>query len=190
MIQGFLIFIFSFYANNSPVNTLGFYQDLWSNGKLFFYTGSMAYSSIVLIVNIRILISTCTHSIVSFGLFFSSVILYYVILSLMSSYYKFENFNNYYMIFASYNFFFSTIILIFCCIILDIGVGKLLLLFEFVQDPLSLTAEDTELKKYEMKVIQDDKEINNAFSGAAFSQEQGQSQIINKRSHSLKNNIY
>ena len=94
------------------------------------------------------------------------------------------------MIFASYNFFFSTIILIFCCIILDIGVGKLLLLFEFVQDPLSLTAEDTELKKYEMKVIQDDKEINNAFSGAAFSQEQGQSQIINKRSHSLKNNIY
>ncbi len=146
----------------------------------------MAYSSIVLIVNIRILISTCTHSVISFGLFFGSVIVYYIILYLMSIYYKFENFNNFTMIFASYNFYLSTIILIFCCIILDIGVGKILLLYGLVQDPLSLTAEDTELKKYEMQVIEDENEINNAYTGAAFSQDPGQIHIVARRSITSK----
>ncbi len=146
----------------------------------------MAYSSIVLIVNIRILISTCTHSVISFALFFGSVIVYYIILYLMSIYYKFENFNNFTMIFSSYNFYLSTVILIFCCIILDIGVGKILLLYGLVQDPLSLTAEDTELKKYEMQVIEDENEINNAYTGAAFSQDPGQIHFFARRSINSK----
>jgi hypothetical protein len=99
----------------------------------------------------------------------------------MSMYYKFENFNNFKMIFSSYNFYLSTIILQFCCIILDIGVAKLLLLFGLVQDPLSLTAEDTEMKKYELQVIEDETEVNNEFTGAAFSQEKGQVDMIMTR---------
>ena len=186
MIHGFLVFIFSFYGNKSPIYATGCFEDLWSSGIFYLTTGSIAYSSIVLIVNLRIVNSTFTHSVVSIGLFLVSVLLYYVFLSFMSLYYKFENFNNFYMLFSSGNFFISTVVLLLCCFLLDVGVGKLLILFGIVRDPLSLTAEDTELKKNEMKVIYDENVVNNAFTGAAFSEEHGKAIYTLKKTNSVK----
>jgi phospholipid-transporting ATPase len=158
MMQGVLVYLFSYNANRGAINTSGFQQDLFSGG-------SMAYSSIVLIVNVKILVSTCTHSFISFGLFFYSVISYYVTLKLMSSYHKFENFNNFEMNFQSLNFYFSTLLIVLVSLFVDVGVKRILLAFGLVVDPLEVKADQYEPNTVELKhtVIEEEVsgEVNN-----------------------------
>jgi phospholipid-transporting ATPase len=146
ILQAVFVYIFSFNANNSPINSDGVHQDLWSRG-------SIAYSGIVLIVNVKILLSTCTHSIVSFILFFYSVITYYITLHSMSSSPMFEIFNNFKMNFSSIDFYLSTLLLVMVCMLLDIGVSQLFKQFGWIGDPLHIRPEEFEPKAVEMKPI-------------------------------------
>jgi phospholipid-transporting ATPase len=156
IIQGVLVYLFSFYANDSITNRNGFTQDLWSNG-------SIAYSGIVLIVNIKILTSTYTHSYVSFVLFFGSTFIYYLTLLVLANFKTTEVFNHSQMIFTSWNFYLSTILLSLMCVLLDIGLNRILLTFGIIIDPLNIKIEEyepklTELKRYESE---NPTEINN-----------------------------
>jgi phospholipid-transporting ATPase len=160
MMQGVLVYLFSYHANFGPYDQSGHQQDLFS-------AGSIAYSGIVLIVNVKILMSTYTHSFVSFILFFYSVATYYLTMSVMSKSYRFENFNNYKMITLSTNFYLSSFILVMVCILLDIGVKRILLAFGIIVDPLEVHVDDNHETIIELKptvVIQNtviDTEINN-----------------------------
>lgn len=99
-----------------------------------------------MIVNVKILISTSTHSIISFILCFGSVFSYYSVQALMSANYNSEIFNSFQMNFSSLNFYFSTIILVLMCLLFDLGINRLLLLFGFIADPLKIKAEEYEEK--------------------------------------------
>lgn len=152
-VQAVFVYLLSYNANNSAFNSEGFRQDLWS-------CGSIAFSGVVLIVNIKILLSTCTHSIVSFILFFGSVFLYYFALWGMSKVYKTEVFNNYNMILGSTDFYLSTLLLVMLCLLLDIGINRLSLLYGLMADPLKIKAEDYE-KKDKKKLIENKQESAN-----------------------------
>jgi hypothetical protein len=153
--QAVFIYLLSYNANSSAIEQSGFHQDLWSNG-------SIAYSGVVLIVNIKILLSTCTHSIISFILFFGSVFTYYLTLIAMSQLKNTEIFNNDTMIFSSNNFYLSTTLLVFLCILLDIGINRLMLLYGLVADPLKIRAQEYE-PKVNKKILLETKseQINN-----------------------------
>lgn len=189
IVQGVFVYLFCFIGNRGPINSTGHQQDLFS-------TGSICYSAIVLIVNIKLLVSTCTHSFVSFGLFAFSVLMYYITLFIMSEYNKFENFNNFYMNFSSPNFYLSTFNLITICLMLDNGINRILLICGIMDNPLELNAEEYEPKMTELKIkntlIEEEPtiEINNKCKynylfkfldlGSAFSQEEGQAPQISK----------
>lgn len=116
-----------------------------------------------MLVNVKILISTSTHSIISFILFFGSVFSYYFVQALMSKNYNSEIFNSFLMNFTSVNFYFSTFILVFMCLLFDIGINRLLLLLGFIADPLKIKAEQYEEKTIftEESLKLPSKEINN-----------------------------
>lgn len=142
-----------------------------------------------MIVNVKILISTSTHSIVSFILFFMSVFSYYFIQYLMSFNYNSEIFNSFEMNFSSKDFYLSTIILVLVSLLFDIGINRLFLLYGIIADPLKITAEQYEKKDVLLENILIDKEINNRcnfiifytlVTGSAFSQDNGQSPQIHK----------
>jgi hypothetical protein len=153
MIQAIFVFLFSYYSNNSAINSTGRHQDLWSNG-------SIAYAGINLIVNIKILLSTCTHSFVSFGLFFYSVLSYYITEVLMSKFVRFEIFNSSTMISGSIDFYLSLLILVSLISLTDIGINRLMMLYGFVADPLNIKVEEYEPKSTELsKTVFEEKNI-------------------------------
>ena len=75
ILQAFFVFIYSFptceYISDGKLHDLG-------------SQGSIAYSSIVLITNIKILTTTNSHTFISLVFFLFSVLSYYFILWLMS----------------------------------------------------------------------------------------------------------
>ena len=133
MIQGYIIYLISFYCNNTN-DSGGYLQDLFS-------TGSVVYSAIVLIVNISILLSTNTHSFISISLFTITILSYYIVVMIMSRYYKFDNFNNDHILFYNPWFYLSSILIIVLALIIDIGVIRILYLFGLIKDPLSIKLE-------------------------------------------------
>ncbi len=81
----------------------------------------------------------------------------------MSFNYNSEIFNSYVMNMGSLNFYFSTIILVLMCLLFDLGINRLLLLYGIIADPLKIKAEEYE-KKFELfdsKKLEKNKEINN-----------------------------
>ncbi len=166
VIQALFVYIYSFntciYINDGHLHDLG-------------SQGSIAYSGVVLIVNIKILTTTNTHTFISLGLFLVSVFSYYLVVLLMNFYYGFYNFNNFTMIFCSFQFYLSTLYLIVLCTILDIGIDKFCRIFGIILDPLHIDVnqfEPTETFK-EMSIIRDElyKEkykLRNVFTGSAF----------------------
>jgi magnesium-transporting ATPase (P-type) len=75
ILQAFLVFIYSFPTCEYIYN--GYLHDLGSQG-------SIAYSSIVLIANIKILTTTNSHTFISLGFFLFSVLSYYFIVWLIT----------------------------------------------------------------------------------------------------------
>ena len=143
-------------------------QDLGSQG-------SIAYSGVVLIVNIKILTTTNSHTFISVGFFLFSVLSYYFILWLMSMYFGFDNFNHFEMLFTSCQFYLSTIFLIVLCVTFDRGIDKFCRLFGIVLDPLHIDVNKFEVKENykEMSIIREELNnekytIKNTFTGAAF----------------------
>ena len=166
IIQAFFVYIYSFHTCEYIDD--GYLHDITSQG-------SIAYSGVVLIVNIKILTTTSTHTFISLGLFLFSILSYYFFLWLMSFYYGFYNFNNCEMVFSSWQFYLSTIFLLVLCTILDKGVDKFCRIFGIVLDPLRIDVNKFEPKANykEMSIIKDEldnekKRNNNNFTGAAF----------------------
>jgi magnesium-transporting ATPase (P-type) len=130
ILQGFVLFLFGYYAMNSP-DYRGRTQDLWS-------VGSMIYAAIVTIVNLKILFSTNTHSFFSFFLFFVSIFSYWFVLFAMSHFYRFENFDNFNILLCDYWFYMASTLAFVLLLCLDIGVTKILFYFGLVKDGASI----------------------------------------------------
>ena len=82
----------------------------------------------------------------------------------MSKSYRFDNFNNFQMIMKSPNFYLSIIIIIAICIILDIAMKRIFMIFGIILDPLEINTENYEPKLPEIKftpTIEEMSEINN-----------------------------
>ena len=166
IIQALFVYFYSFIT--CKVVNDGYVHDLGSQG-------SIAYSGVVLIVNIKILTTTNSHTFISLGLFLFSVLSYYFILWLMSLYYGFYNFDNFRMLFTSCQFYLSTLFLIVLCVTLDRGIDIFCRLFGIVLDPLHIDMNKFEIKENikEMSIIRneitEEKDIiNNDFTGSAF----------------------
>ena len=166
ILQAFLVFIYSFPTCEYIYN--GYLHDLGSQG-------SIAYSSIVLIANIKILTTTNSHTFISLGFFLFSVLSYYFIVWLMSLYYGFFNFNHMKMMFHSWQFYLNTFFIIILCTIIDKGIDKFCRIFGIILDPLNIDLKKFEKKEVykEMSIIRDEinKEknvIKNNFTGSAF----------------------
>ena len=166
ILQALFVFIYSFptceYINN------GYLHDLGSQG-------SIAYSSIVLITNIKILTTTNSHTFISLGFFLFSILSYYFILWLMSLYYAFYNFNHLKMLFKSLQFYLNTFFVIVLCTIIDKGIDKFCRIFGIILDPLNIDFNKFETKEVykEMSIIRDEinnekNKIKNKFTGSAF----------------------
>ena len=166
ILQALFVFIYSFptceYINN------GYLHDLGSQG-------SIAYSSIVLITNIKILTTTNSHTFISLGFFLFSILSYYFILWLMSLYYAFYNFNHLKMLFKSLQFYLNTFFVIVLCTIIDKGIDKFCRIFGIILDPLNIDINKFETKEVykEMSIIRDEinnekNKIKNKFTGSAF----------------------
>ena len=176
ILQGSFIYLYSFYANNNAVNQSGHVSGLGG-------AGSIAYSGVVVIVNMKILLTTCTHSYISIGLFFFSTAAYYFILYIMSGFPNLYNFNNFTMIVHGADFYLSTICLVMICVIIDLGTGTFLRIYGWVADPLRLRPETFDIKiqfeqMREMELIKEDyndndkDDINNKYKGSAFAKQE------------------
>ena len=166
IIQALFVFVYSFMTCKYIYD--GHMHDLGSQG-------SVIYSGVILIVNIKILTTTNTHTFISLILFLLSVLSYYLILFLMSLYHGFYNFNHFRMLFTSFQFYLSTIFLITLCILLDKGIDQFCKLFGIILDPLNIDISKFEPKEHfkEMSIIRDEiqnekNELRNVFTGSAF----------------------
>src|SRR5690606_3241888 len=118
------------------------------------------YSAIVLTVNLKVLFYTSSHSVISFTLFFLSILSYYLVLLIMSSFYRFDNFNNSTMLFTNIRFYLSTLVMIVLIFTLDIGINKVLISFGVIKDAKTLKAEKIDEQMNEEKVSIRCKDIN------------------------------
>ena len=85
---------------------------------------SIAYNGVILIVNLKVLIMTNSHTFISLGFFFFSILSYYLIVFLMSKHQSFYNFNHFSMMFTSLEFYLSTMFLLILCFFFDKGVDQ------------------------------------------------------------------
>lgn len=154
-IQGFAIFVV-FYFSFSTFEESGLNQDLWS-------IGSMVFSAVVLIVNVRLLFSTNSHNVISVFLFVLSILSYYLVLYLMSQY-RFENYNNFYMFMYTPRFYLASLISIVIILIIDNGIGNLLMVFGCVKNTNKM--EKPTLEKYYSHVFLNNSSITTANSNA------------------------
>lgn len=125
--------------------------------------GSICYACIVMIVNIKLLTSTHSHSIISLSLILLSILMYYLVLFCMSLYYRFENFNDIYINFQSTDYFLTVFIIVACSILLDIGLGKIYIYFGIIK-PVKL---ETVLREEEAKE-QREKQLKTEMIGKIF----------------------
>ena len=180
ILQALVIFIYSF-LGCYLIEKSGMNQSLES-------VGSSVYCSVVLIANIKILLTTCTHSFISFGLFIFSILSYFLILIISSLSLNFYDFNNSYMLFKDPNFYLCSLINIIICICMDLGFGKIFRLFGIIVDPLEINVND-----YDEKILKNDKIIeliretykennnkknNNLYKGSAFTESENKEKLI------------
>jgi len=178
MLQGLIIAILCYYSNSSPLNNTGRIPDLWS-------IGSIAYACIVIIVNLRLFCSTNEHTIISTVLIAFSILSYFIVLFMMSYYYKFENFNDFQINFTSSAYYFSLVDIVSICILLDVGLGKLYIYFGLVEEAVTLEKiEEKEKEKEEKREIllkKEDESMQTHYYGSAFSQDPGQAPQITRK---------
>jgi phospholipid-transporting ATPase len=127
ILQAYLVYYIIFNCNNT--------FDPEGNQNDLFTIGSIVYSAVVLIVNIRIFVSTCSHSIFSVTILILSILSYYITVAIMSPFYKFDNFNHIKMI-NNTNFYLSTLLVIVLTIMIDAGTISILKLFNIIKNPL------------------------------------------------------
>jgi len=135
-LQGLILFVFYFFSFNG-IDSDGKSQNLWS-------IGSMIYFGIVLAANLRLLFTTHNHTWISFLLISKSILSYFVILLIMSSFKNFENFNNFLMIMSSLKFYLVTLLSMVMIYVVDLGFGKILLLYGYIKDPLKIEKYNVE----------------------------------------------
>ena len=189
IIHAFCVFIYSFitciYVND------GYLHSLESQG-------SIAYSGVVLVSNIKILTTTSTHTFISIGLFLISILSYYLIVFLMSFDYNFYNFNNFTMMFSSMQFYLCTLYTIVLCTIIDKGIDKFCRIFGIILDPLNIDVNKFEHVHHykEMSIIRDElnsdkNKLRNVFTGSAFTFANNNElkAAMNKRMQKMENNL-
>ena len=134
-VQALVLYIFSFRMILSPYNTLGDTQDL----KL---SGTICYSAVVIIVNVKVVQTTSTHSVVSVVLVTMSVLLYYVFVAVMSEMPGFYNFGNFIKMATSIPYYLKMLCVVLICLVMDLGIKTVFKICKCIPDPLEISVED------------------------------------------------
>ena len=103
--HAFLIFIFSFFFMGSSL-------DLWS-------TGTLIYSSVVLIANWKIIQYTKSHTLISALIVFLSVFMYYLTIYVMNDYSYFYIYGNWDVLSKESRFYLSTLMTLVSVMVID-----------------------------------------------------------------------
>lgn len=127
-VQSFIIFYLVFEISRGSVDFSGRILDLWA-------IGSIVYLIVVIISNLRVLVSTRSHTIYSLLIFLFSIMSYYIVLYIMSKIIYMENFNNFNMVVFNVRSHLLILICVFLCIIFDYSLSKLTLLFGILKNP-------------------------------------------------------
>lgn len=165
VLQGLLLYVYCF--NSAMLTQTGNYLDLSCDG-------SIIYSGVVLIVTVKIFLTTSTHSYVSLFLFVFSIFSYFFSLYIMSFFTGLFTFNNFYLIYDFKSFYLSQFFLLVFCVLIDRAIDKYCRIYGIIEDPLKINAKQYD-QLTEQKELDDFKnslkfeELNNQYKGNAFS---------------------
>ena len=134
VIQGYFIFAFSFFAFTTS-NSYGNILDMWA-------LGTMAYSAVVLIANLKVLFYTNSHTSISTFLIIASIASYYITVYIMSFFVCFYNYDNFSEVFGDRRFVYSTTCVVGLVTFIDVGVAKISILFGLVKEGNKLSVKE------------------------------------------------
>lgn len=138
-IQAVIVYIYSFHLVESPHNTRGDLQDLS-------LSGSIAYSAVIVIVNVKVFQTTWTHSLPSIILLVVSTGLYYAFMGVQSLMPKYYNFGNAWEMLACVTYYLKILLMVLICLMMDLGIKTIFKIFGCIPDPLEVNVEDIENK--------------------------------------------
>ena len=142
-VQALVLYVFSFRVGLDPYNIRGDVQDL----KL---SGTICYSFVVVIVNVKVFQTTSTHSVISILLVTLSVLLYYAFVAVMSLFPSFYNYGNFMEMITSLPYFLKLLVIILICLVMDLGIKTVFKICRCIPDPLEISIED--LDKSDIKL--------------------------------------
>lgn len=146
IIDALFAFVIGFFSLSSSNN--GKNIDMWG-------IGTMVYSSVVIIANLKLIIYTNTHSIISTVIFLISILSYFIVVLIMSFFPVFYNFDNFYEIILEKIYYFSSLLVISLCALVDIAVSKSLLYYGIVQSPTHCVLEPS-MNQFDVESIEED----------------------------------
>lgn len=146
IIDALFVFLIAFFSLSSSNN--GQSLDMWG-------IGTMAYSSVVIIANLKLIIYTNTHSIISTLIFFISILSYFIVVFIMSFFPVFYNYDNFYEIILDKLYYFSSLLVISLCALVDIAVSKCLLYYGIVENPIHCSPESS-MNQFDVESIEED----------------------------------
>lgn len=118
ILQSFLIFLFVFLFSQNSIIINGVIYDMWSNGSICYYV-------VVIVINVKVLMHSKSHSYYSFALVIITILSYLTVIFVMSTSTGFENFGHFNQILI-FNVHFNIIMLSIGLIIVDYALDNLL----------------------------------------------------------------
>lgn len=146
IIDALFAFIIGFFSLSSSNN--GKNLDMWG-------IGTMVYSSVVIIANLKLIIYTNTHTIISTVIFLISILSYFIVVLIMSFFPVFYNYDNFYEIILEKLYYFSSLLVISLCALVDIAVSKSLLYYGIVESPTHCVLEPS-MNQFDVESIEED----------------------------------
>ena len=140
MIEGFLLYFLGF-SNFKGMDSYGYSFDFWS-------VGTVIYTCIVLIANIKILINTNTHTIFSATITILTILSYFGTVVVMSYIPRFTIFGNDKMVLGDKRAFLSVLQIVTLVILCDFFINKISIF-------LGIVKEGDKLPPYKIETIKD-----------------------------------
>ncbi len=133
--QAIVLYIFTFKMVLQPYNLNGDTQDL----KL---AGTICYSAVVIIVNVKVIQTTYNYTFIGFFLVLISVVSYYVFVFFMSKYPNFYNFGNFDKMVYQNVYYLKMFCIILICIAMDLGINMVIKFCGCERDFRTLSEEE------------------------------------------------
>ena len=134
-VQAIFLYYFSFKMVLETYNLRGDIQDL----KL---SGTICYSAVVVIVNVKVLQTTYNYTFIGIFLVFISVGSYYLFVYFMSDYPQFYNFGNFDKMVFQNVYYLKICCIILICVTMDLGIKMIIKFCGCEPDPRTLSEEE------------------------------------------------